>query len=247
MGFFDYIKDIFCVNVDDQVEDFWYDLCRKHQSDVGITTNSTQTNNIVSDSLNNGDKDLIYTISKADESTCKIFDIKVTEFSQDDASNEEFILKKENGKKCKQIIIKAEKNNNSTNDSVENINNTNQSNDQLNEEVNSEESLYCPRYLVSEETGQFIHNWGPISTYAIVYNKIILINSVKNLLKGKETDNLLMPSKLKGLEYNTGIDFDEEGEMLEPHLKFMEIKFKLEKFKVYPDCEETDYYDETNE
>ncbi|KCZ74166.1 hypothetical protein H311_04870, partial [Anncaliia algerae PRA109] len=40
---------------------------------------------------------------------------------------------------------------------------------------------------------------------------------------------------------------DEEGEKLEPHLKFMEIKFKLEKFKVYPDCEETDYYDETNE
>ncbi|KCZ78175.1 hypothetical protein H311_00799, partial [Anncaliia algerae PRA109] len=206
MGFFDYIKDIFCVNVDDQVEDFWHDLCRKHHSNVGITTDSTQTNSNVSDSLNNGDKDLIYTISKADESTCKIFDINVTEFSQDDASNGEFALKKENGKKCKQIIIKAEKNNNSTNDSVENINNTNQSNDQLNEEVNSEESLYCPRYLVHEETRQFIHNWGPISTYAIVYNKIILINSVKNLLKGKETDNLLMPSKLKGLEYITGID-----------------------------------------
>lgn len=196
MTFINFIKKLYSINVDDQVKDYFADYSQKQKI-----------------------KDRISSI----EPIVKIDSIIINKNEVDNSSS--FIEKRENKNFTTNLVVQIlpfGKNMSESKNLKEHQTYYTKKQRDLIPKINYINNVNNPTTEYRKNNDK---NIPLVNINDIVHNKVLLVNSVRNLLKNKVTDGSLMPSKIKNMEFSGAIDYKKELNILLPTLECLGINY----------------------
>ncbi|KCZ77891.1 hypothetical protein H311_01091 [Anncaliia algerae PRA109] len=196
MTFINFIKKLYCINVDDQVKDYFTDYIQKQKIKDRISSIEpiVETDSIIIDK-NEVDNSSSFIEKREYKNFTTNLVVQILPFGKN-------MRESKNLKENQTYYTKKQR------DLINKIN--------YNNEVNNPTTVY---HKNNDK------NIPLININDIVHNKVLLVNSVRNLLKNKVTDGSLMPSKIKNMEFSNAIDYKKELNILLPTLECLGINY----------------------